>query len=182
MLLTLPDLTLTYSVEVKFVTGSFPLRVTNHLSNQLDAFLRPSEEESYSKVHGPTNILRRQRLAGTPVDGHALVRPTPAIARGGPTPTGPSHSRTRGYVPSAAALRNVAMTSVQALTARGAPTFTADELAARTPRTIFQALSGDDAKFWLPGILKDFDMVRRQECFRNITSDRPHGQAHRAKV
>jgi hypothetical protein len=74
-------------------------------------------------------------------------------------------------------LRNVATASVQALTARGAPTFTADELAARTPRTIFQALSGDDAKFWLPGILKDFDMVRRQECFRNITSDRPHGQA-----
>jgi hypothetical protein len=52
---------LTYSVEVRFVSQAFPLRVTDYLSNQLNTFLRPTvEDELYSNIHGPANVLRHR--------------------------------------------------------------------------------------------------------------------------
>jgi hypothetical protein len=196
-LLTLPNLYLTFTVEVRFVTGTFPLRVTDHLANQLDTFLRPSvEDELYSSIHGPSNVLRRQRLAGGALDHSALVQPTPVITRQ-PVVTaalpGPGHSSTRGYMPSATGLQSAAYLpaaapnstasvivvapQVLAASADFPKKFTPDELAARTPRSIFRALGGPDSSFWLPGIIKDFDVLRAQDCIINITSSKPPGPA-----
>ena len=44
-LLTVPNLHLTHSVEVAVVAMCFPLRVTDHLTNQLATFLRPTVED-----------------------------------------------------------------------------------------------------------------------------------------
>ena len=167
------------------MTGAFPLRVTDYLSNQIDTFLRPSVEDTlYTNIHGPGNALRRQRLAGPSADAHALLQPVPIVARPPVDPTalpGPGHSSTRGYMPSAVGLQSTAYLPPAASTAAGAAsvlvtstpshsvsvntgpprTFTPNELAARTPR-IFQALSGPDSNFWVPGIVKDFDVLRAQ--------------------
>jgi hypothetical protein len=46
--LTVPNLYLEYTIELRFVNMAFPLRATNYLSNQLDTFLRlTSEDELY---------------------------------------------------------------------------------------------------------------------------------------
>jgi hypothetical protein len=56
--------------------------VTNHLSNQLNTFLRPSvEDELYSSVHGPANILRQRRLGVTGADVVSLVDTVPVDVR-----------------------------------------------------------------------------------------------------
>jgi hypothetical protein len=187
-LLTLPDLSLTYTVQARFVPGSFPLRATDHLANQLNTFLRPSvEDDIYSSVHGPANVLRRRRLAGETMDRSALVVPVPVLVRA------PERSSTRGYRPSAAGLQSAAYLpaiapdstvsahalAMQACTIGGASSarFTPDELAARTPRTIFQALRGPDAQYWLPSIVKDFAILRDEQCFINIVEGRPVGAA-----
>jgi hypothetical protein len=111
-MLTIPGLSLTYTVEARFVTGTFPLRSTDYLTNQLDTFLRPSfEDELYSSIHGPSNVLRRQRLAAQAQDPSTLVQPTAVIARQPAVATalpGPGHSSTRGYMPSAAGLQSAA--------------------------------------------------------------------------
>jgi hypothetical protein len=52
--------------------------------------------------------------------------------------------------------------------------FTPDMLAARTPRSIHQALAGPDSEYWLAGILKDFKMLRDLGCFTNITMPTTH--------
>ena len=156
-LLTIPGLHLTWTVEARFVTGAFPLRATDYLATQLNTFLRPSvEDERYSNIHGPANVLRRSRLAARPLDTSTLVSPTPVLVRQPVLPErlpGPGHSTTRGYKPSAAGLRSVAsqsaappsVESVNVAAAAFLRTFTSDELAARTPRTIFQALNGAHA-------------------------------------
>jgi hypothetical protein len=59
----------------------------------------------------------------------------------------------------------------------GAQLFTKDQLAARTPRNGPHALSGPDRDYWLPGIKKDFAIIRDNKCIINITSVRPHGPA-----
>ena len=60
MLLSLPDLHLTDSVEIKHVGMTFPLRATHYRTRQLDEFLRPAEDQSvYGNMHGPRNIMRR---------------------------------------------------------------------------------------------------------------------------
>ena len=130
-------------------------------------------------MHGPENILRRQRLAGPDFDATALVAPTPVQARQPATQLpGPGHSSTRGYVPSREGLESIASgtASIMALVAQ-LHTFTPDELAARTPRSIYKALGGPDAAFWLPAVLKDFAIIRDGKCIINVTSVRPTGPA-----
>ena len=81
-LLTLPDLFVTYSIEVRFVPQAFPLRVTHQLTNRLDSFLQPSAEASpYATIHGPGSLLRRQQIGLSAQDDAALVQATPALAR-----------------------------------------------------------------------------------------------------
>jgi hypothetical protein len=196
-LFTIPNLYLVYSIEIRCITSAFPLRVTDYLSNQLDTFLRPTvEDQLYSNIHGPSNVLRRQRLAGPAIDPSTLVQSTPVITRHPVAQAelpGPGHSSTRGYMPSAAGLQSAAYlpataldqdnaASVHTVATQAATTalprkYTPDELAARTPRSIFQALRGPDKEFWLPGIKKDFKIIRDQECFVHITSVKPAGSA-----
>jgi hypothetical protein len=182
-LLTLPNLYLTWSIEVRFVTGAFPLRVTDYLANQLDTFLRPSvEDDMYRNIHGPGNVLRRHRLENMAPDRTMVVEQTPTIARGPVTAStlpGPGHSSTRGYTPSAEGLRSIA--SIQVTTAApaaqaSAETYTPDQLAERTPRTIYQALRGPDRDFWMVSILRDHAIMRENECVINITTVCPPGR------
>jgi hypothetical protein len=102
-MLTIPNLYLTYSVHAKFVAGAFPLRVTNHLSNQLNTFLRPTvEEELYTNIHGPSNILRRRKVGAPSTDAAALIEAAPALARA------PS---SRSYNPTGKGLQSIAYTA-----------------------------------------------------------------------
>ena len=176
-LLTIPNLYLAWSIEGRFVTGVFPLRVTNYLANQLDTFLRPTvEDDLYANIHGPANILRRSRVT-PPVDSASLVQPTPALVHRPTTaPGGLGVSSTRGYNPSVAALDNLAYVAV-ADTQERVREYTPDELAARTPKGIHHALGGPDANYWLPSILKDFAILRNNKCIVNITDVRPPGPA-----
>ena len=161
ILLSVPNLYLKYSVEVKFVAMVFPLRVTNMLSRQLDTFLRPTaEDEVYADIHGPANILRRTHGAIPNTDQGALAQEAPVEVR-------PS----RGYHPSAAGLESVAYLAPTST----ATLFTPDQLAARTPRNTKQALTGPDKDFWLPAVLKDHAVVRKMKCIINVTDQRPPG-------
>ena len=192
-LLTIPNLYLTYSIEVRFVTQSFPLRVTDHLANQLDTFLRPTVEDTlYANVHGPGNILQSRRLANHPADSTTLISTTPTQVRQ-PLPSqslpGPGWSSTRGYRPSLVGLESAAYVATipvvtkqpDSLTTRSpsphSQVFTPDQLAARTPKCIQHALKGPDAKYWLPAILKDFSVIRDNNCVINITDHPPPGPA-----
>lgn len=180
-LLTIPNLYLTFSIEVRFVSQAFPLRVTDYLSNQLDTFLRPTvEDQLYASVHGPANVLRRSTPSGGVSDDSALVRTNPITARepvDRTTLPGPGHSSTRGYIPSADGLTSAAY--MQAISdCKELQAFTADQLTARTPSTTHQALNGPDAKYWKPAIVRDFDILREQQCFSNVTSNRPDGPRH----
>ena len=181
-LLTIPNLYVTYSIEVRFVAQAFPLRVTNYLSNQLNTFLRPTvEDKLYSSIHGPAGLLRRHPIGGRDDDG-ALISMTPATVRA------PS---ARVPIPSIAGLESLAYGKPQppstlplvadAATIAAATTtkqlFTSDQLAARTPRNYQHALKGPDRDFWIPGIKKDFAMIRDMQCIVNITEKRPHGPA-----
>jgi hypothetical protein len=173
-LLTIPDLALTHSVEARFVPLCFPLRNTNKLSTQLDAFLHPTAEaDLYSNIHGPGNVLRRHAAGQTPLAAHqaAIAQPAPILVQ-----APPGWSASRGYVPSAAALENAASINTASTPASiGAPVYTVDQLAQRTPRGTKQALTGQDSQYWERAILKDFDMIRKKKCFINITDVKPHG-------
>ena len=180
-LLTLPDLTLTFSVECKMIKGTFPLRARDTPTNQLASFMRsPTDAERHVDLHGPGDVLRRRgphagisdspSLHQTPV---AVRLPAPAQV---PAP-GPGVSSTRGYMPSAAGLQSLAQVNTTVADGHAPPMFTPDMLAARTPRSIHQALAGPDSEYWLAGILKDFKMLRDLGCFTNITTTRPPGKA-----
>ena len=153
-LLTVPNLYLIYSIEVRFVTQSFPLRVTNHLMNQLDTFLRPTIEDTlYASVHGPGNIMQRRRLASPAVDPTTMVANAPVQVHQpsrqpvtAETLPGPGWSTTRGYHPTVAGLESAAyVTTIPAACSVEGQFFTPDQLAARTPKCIQHALSGPDA-------------------------------------
>ena len=183
-LLTIPNLYLTYSVEVRFVTQSFPLRVTNYLANQLDTFLRPTVEDTlYSNIHGPGNPMRRQRLANPVSDSTTIVEHTPVLVRQPVEPStvpGPGWSSTRGYRPTVAGLESaayIATASTNSQRSETVTTFTPDQLAARTPKRIHQALGGPDAEYWLPSVLADFRIIRDNKCIINVTDVRPPGPA-----
>jgi hypothetical protein len=76
-MLTIPNLYLTYSIEVDFVPQAYPLRVTNYLSNQIDTFLRPTaEDEAFRVIHGPSNLMRPARAAAPALDQSALITPS----------------------------------------------------------------------------------------------------------
>ena len=63
LLLTLPNLYQTFSIEIRAVSGCFPLRVTNHLSNSMVKFLQPADsEEDHASIAGPGNILQQTRV------------------------------------------------------------------------------------------------------------------------
>ena len=192
-LLTIPNLYVTHSIEVRFVPQAFPLRVTNHLSNHLDKFLSPNaDNQLYSSIHGPDNMLRRQQVG----PGHAVADPSvaavPVAVRVPVLPSalpGPGHSSSRGYVPSVTGLLSAASgkpsqpsrpsqssASVNATTA-AVPTFTADQLAARTPRSGPHAMRGEDSVYWIAGIKKDFAIIRDNKCIINTTDKRPPGPA-----
>jgi hypothetical protein len=180
-LLTIPNLSLTHSVEVRFITMTFPLRVTNYLSNQLDTFLRPTvEDDLYRNIYGPGNILRRQRPGLQSNDLTMVVEQMPvqvrAPASAGPS-LGPYWSSTRGYTPSAAGLQSAASVHTTTMTqpAPDTTTYTPDQLAARTPKTVYHALNGPDQEFWLPSVLKDFAILRDNKCIINITDRKPAG-------
>jgi hypothetical protein len=195
-LLTLPGLHLTYSVEVRFVSQAFPLRVTNYLSNQLNTFLRPSgDDHLYSSVHGPANLMRSRPIASGYGEDSAINR-APILART-PVPPfqllGPGHSSTRGYNPTGAGLQSAAygkpappsdaviaaslahMSRKPVAAAKPGETFTADQLVARTPRNGPHALASPDVVYWVPAMKKDFAIIRDNKCIINITDVRPHG-------
>ena len=174
-LFTLPNLYLTHSVEIAVVAMCFPLRVTDHLTNQLDTFLRPTvEDKLYAHIHGPGNMLRRKPLTSPPIDASTLVERAP-VQVSVPLP-GPGWSSSRGYMPSVAGLQSAA--SVNSAHALPAPAlYTPDQLAARTPKGTRQALTGPDRAYWLPAILKDFRTLRQEGCFINITDVKPSGPA-----
>ena len=175
-MLTIPGLHLTHSVEARHVPMCYPLRTTDHLANQLDTFLRPTVEDNlYSQVHGPANMLRRHRLAAPAVDSTTLVHTAPVEVR---TPSAPpGWSSTRGYVPSQTALMRAAAINAARAATVSAPTYTPDQLAARTPRGTRQALTCSDAHYWEPAVKKDFAMLRAKGCFINVTDKKPHGSA-----
>jgi hypothetical protein len=156
-LLTIPNLYLKYSVEVKHVPRTFPLRVTDYLGNRIDRFLMPHDEAPYNRLHGPDNILREPAAK-------QLAVPDPVLA---------SRASTRARKPA----DNVPGPDSQYTLVAHARTglFSPDQLAARTPKHIRQALSGPDAEYWLPSILKDFDVLRSKQCVINITTVRPPG-------
>jgi hypothetical protein len=187
-LLTIPNLYLTYSVEVRHISMTFPLRITNYLSSQLDRFTMPSvKDDIYSHIHGPGNILRSRRVA--PAGLHtSLVESTPVQVRVPAAPAalpGPGWSSSRGYTPSAAGLQSLA--SVNATVGDAPKTssverparavYTPDQLAARTPKSYAQALGGPDSAYWVPSIKVDFATLRREKCFINVTDIRPPGRA-----
>jgi hypothetical protein len=178
MLLSLPELHLTDSVEVRHVGMTFPLRATHYRTSQLDEFMRPAEDQGvYDNMHGPGNILRRHRLAPRPDSTTALVQPTPVLVR---TPIEPGGTRTRVYTPSMRGLESAASvntTRSSSSSSSPAPAYTPDQLAMRTPRGTRQALAGPDKEFWLPAILKDFAMLRSRQCFVDFSDKRPNGPA-----
>ena len=97
-LLTLPELTLTYSVEVRFVEGAFPLRSSNSLTRELDGFLRPTAEDiQLERLHGPANMMRRRYGQELPDDSTVVETPVQAETRSA-----------REREPSAKALDNIA--------------------------------------------------------------------------
>jgi hypothetical protein len=178
-LLTIPNLYLTWSVQVRHLTSVFPLRVTNHLTNEIDTFMRPTlEDDTYASLHGPANLLRRHRASVASIDPTTIVQPTPVLVHdpNAPTQPGPAWSSSRGYQPTDAGLQ--ALASVNVAQAQQVPClkYTPDQLAARTPRGTKHALAGPDAKFWMPAILKDFRMLRSKGTFINITSQAPAGR------
>jgi hypothetical protein len=177
-LLTIPNLYLTWSVEVRHLTSVFPLRVTNHLTNQLDTFMRPTlEDDAYASLHGPGNLMRRHRPSVQSHDTTTVVQPTPVLVRdpNAPTQPGPAWSSSRGYRPTDAALQALASVNVAQAGQSLSQRYTPDQLAARTPRGTKQALTGPDAVFWRPAVLKDFAVQRTKGCFINITDQAPPG-------
>ena len=190
--LTLPNLYLGSSIELRFVKTVFPLRVTNYLNGNMCRFTGGSaEDEVYSAIRGPGDLLRPPSDL-TP-DTSAIVQQTPVLERQAAIERQPGQqsagSSTRGYLPSREGLMSAAylparpppMAHSCAAYSDGASLparkFTSDELAARTPRTIKEALLGPDAKYWLPGIKKDFATLRRKKCFSKATTVRPPGPA-----
>jgi hypothetical protein len=143
--LTILNLYLEYIIEVRWVTGAYPLRATNYLTNQLDTFLRATTEDELYQT-----ILRRARLDGVAQDRAMFVESAPTTVRTPVVPTsllGPGHSSSRGYTTSADGLRSAAAVRV---TAAATPlTFTPDQFTARAPRTIYEALSGPDSAYWI---------------------------------
>ena len=172
-LLTIPNLHLVHSIEVKHITTVFPMRVTNELSNRLDAFLRPTlDDGQYARVHGPGGLLRRMQPAGA-ADHAALAQATPALLRQPVAGAPPGMSTTRGYNPTPAALQ--AACHPTSAPPADEQLYTADQLAARTPAGYAKAISGPDRDYWIPAIKKDFATLRDEDCFIKITSDRPDG-------
>lgn len=182
--LTIPNLYLEYTIELRFVTMAFPLRATNYLSNQLDTFLRPTtEDELYKNIHGPGSVLRRSRLDGPVPDRAMFVEPAPTVvcapAASASLP-GPGWSSSRGYTPSEAGLRSAASVRVASTIpdlTDAAFAFTTDQLAARVPRNVKEALTGPDRAYWEPSIKRDFAIIRDNNCIINITPIRPPGSA-----
>jgi hypothetical protein len=131
--LTVPNLYLEYTIELRFANMAFPLRATNYLSNQVDTFLRlTSEDELYQTIHGPGNLLRRNRLDGAVHDRAMFVEQvqttvrTPDAAASMPDP---GWSSSQGYTPSEEGLRIVASGRVTAPRSKdGIPTYTPDQL------------------------------------------------------
>lgn len=84
VLLTIPNLYITYSVEVTLVRESFPLRVTNHLSSQIETFMRPTLEDlQFAAIRGPGGVMTQYRAVAEKAGTPDLVVPTPALGRRG---------------------------------------------------------------------------------------------------
>jgi hypothetical protein len=180
--LTVPNLYLEYTIELRFVNMAFLLRKTYYLSNQLDTFLRlTSEDDLYQTIHGPANLFRRNRLDGAVSDRAIFVEQAPTAVR---TPVavaslpGPCWSSSRGYTPSEEGLRSVASVRVTAPRSKDViPTYTPDQLATRFPRTAKETLAGPDAAYWLSSIKRDFAIISDNDCLINITETRSTGRA-----
>jgi hypothetical protein len=162
-LLTLPDLHLTYSVEVKFVPDTFPLRALDPPSMRLSDALTPRAEAALRIIHGPNGIMANQALG----DGRGLE-----------SPLEPRRSSSRGYTPSLEALESVAAgpahPPVHVMSVATSVKYSPDQLAARVPHNIGQALSGDDAEYWIHNAVKrDFAVLRKNGCFGPATLDKP---------
>ena len=178
-LLTIPDLSLTWSVQCDFKTMVFPLRATDRLSSQLDIFMRPSAQSvAYSDIHGPGNLMRRHhhpRASDRDEEADGFFQEDPTEVRQPVATTaipGPAVSSSRGYNPSAEGLNSLAQ---QIATVSSARLYSADELAARTPRNGPHALAGPDSEYWLPAMLTDFRIIRDNSNIVNITDVKPAG-------
>ena len=141
-------------------------------------------------VHGPANVLRRLPKQRSDVsDG--IVQSAPVLARAPLAHEAlpePARYTSRGFRPTVEALESLAsdrpsppseafVASSVVSAPSSAPTFTTDQLAARTPRNGHQALRGPDSEYWVPGIMKDFAIIRDNECIINVADKRPPGPA-----
>ena len=156
-MLTIPNLYLRHSVEVRHVPMTFPLRVTNYLDARLDSFLMPHDEAPYNRLHGPTNLL--------------LVPANRQVV----TPNPPLEARVSGRVRNPSASAPGGHGQYVLTTCLDDQLFTPDQLTARTPKHIRQALAGPDAIYWLASVLRDFDVLRSKQCVINITTVKPEG-------
>jgi hypothetical protein len=130
IVLTLPDLKMFWSLELRFVVDSFPLRSTSPMSRQLDLFVQPTADDlAYSSIHGPANMLRRRGIAG--VGDRALISSTPALVQ-------PLRRSER-----------IAEASINVTNA----VLTSDQMAALTPLNAKEALTGLYKDQWLKAIL-----------------------------
>ena len=182
-MLTYPDLELVYSVEVRHCPLTFPLRNASAVDDALQSLDVPDSADIARALSGPHRLSQHAPLGPSDSDAHAALPPSQLSERR--QNTAPGWSSTRGYRPSAAALESLA--SVHAALSLGpewvcsASTtrklYTPDELARRVPRTTKQALTCPDKAFWLPGILKDFAVMRAKNCIADITTERPEGPA-----
>jgi hypothetical protein len=150
VILSLPHLNMFWSLELRFVADSFPLRSTSPMSRQLDLFVQPTADDlAYSSIHGPANMLRKRGIVG--VGDRALISSTPALVQ-------PVRRSAR-----------IADASINITTA----VLTTDQMAALTPVTAREALTGPYKEQWARAMLKDFVTLRKNRCFINITAVPP---------
>ena len=146
--LSIPGLKLSWSIELRFVCTSFPLRATSPMSQQLDALMQPTPDDlTYQNIHGPGNLLRRRGLVGA--GDRTLIRENAALL----APTRRSER---------IAQINVTTTVL-----------TSDQMEALTPFHTKQALTGPHREFWLPAILKDHQTLRDNKAFINVSTKPP---------
>lgn len=179
---SLPNLYLRSSLEFRLAPLAFPLRTMDYLNNQIHRCISDASiDDPFNPVHGPSNIMQHQKqfrprfmIENKAIQVQDKEQPhleeeheerQPAQRH----PAGPIFSSSRGFKPSLIGLES----ACNAATFETA--YTPDELAARTPRSTHQALSGPDAEFWKPAIVRDFNMLRSRNCLINITSDKPPG-------
>jgi hypothetical protein len=166
LMLTLPGMALTTSIEVKIIKNVFPLRGKDPLSVRMDAFVAPNaQEEALAQIQGPGSILRRGRATVPNLDQEALVADTPALLH----TRGPARTSGRARAPT----QELGDQYINKL--EHVQVFTAEQLTTRAPRDTREALTGRDKDVWLLPTLKHHAMLRDLKCFERVSESAPVG-------